>query len=135
MKLFKLLLVLVLGSLVTGCYGRPSPTTCHAKFIRDEKGRAGDYDRCMAAYHCRTGDGPCPTKSGRGFWDVALPVVVAAAAVKSLREPTPVYVAPTYYVPPTYVAPQPVSPAPLDYYCTTIGGFTQCRVTGGGLDR
>ena len=39
--------------LLNGCYGRASPKTCHAKYVRDGKGEPGDYDRCMAIYERR----------------------------------------------------------------------------------
>lgn len=117
MKSFKLLLVLVLGSLVGGCYGRASPDTCHAKHIRDGRGGgAKNYDRCLASYHCRIGDGPCPNKDGRGFWATAVPLaVVGVAAGRNM-------------LPATYVAPRDVS-----YRCYSVEGYTQCRVEG--LDR
>lgn len=46
-KLFAVLLTLALA----GCYGRASPTTCRAKYIRDGRGDADDtYEMCMDRY-------------------------------------------------------------------------------------
>jgi hypothetical protein len=39
--------------LLAGCYGRASPETCHAKYIRDQRGEYGDYERCLARYESR----------------------------------------------------------------------------------
>lgn len=40
---------LLLGlALVAGCYGPASPKTCYAKFIRDQSGGPGDFERCLA---------------------------------------------------------------------------------------
>jgi hypothetical protein len=45
---------LLMLALLTACYGRASPDTCHAKYVRDRPNPRG-YERCMSSYRRRTG--------------------------------------------------------------------------------
>lgn len=49
----RLLPALILLLVFSGCYGRESPESCHAKHVRDGRGSAGSYERCMTRYRQR----------------------------------------------------------------------------------
>lgn len=91
----------------SGCYGRASPTTCHARFERDHP-NPYRYRWCMGEYRRRHGI------ATQEDWDLyysrpsKLGVVAAAVAGAA-------------------VAQRATTPACRTVYCQSLGGQTTCR--------
>lgn len=83
----KLLAAAFVLMLMAGCYGRASPQTCYAKFIRDQRGGPDSYERCMAKYEARERvlaerrQGLRPSRARMGA-AIALGIVGVAVAVR-----------------------------------------------------